>query len=107
MRTLYIHYFFGGEAVADHEAEEYVLSYDRELQELPEHAGTHIFVSTENVVHTTRLLIKQGRVKSRIIFLFINESGEHFELEPDSNGRIENWPVGFADHSERCSMALL
>jgi len=86
-----------GEAVPDGEAEQFV-------RDLVEHANKHVSVeksvSTQNVITAARVLKKEEGIA--VQFKFEDEI-----LVPDDDGRLSDWPDGFADFFDIILMRLL
>lgn len=61
-------------------------------------------VSTENIITCARALIAKGKVSHKNITFY--HEGE-FVDEPNADGRMSNWPKGFADHNDKWLMSLL
>ena len=91
-----VNYSKNGIAYPDFDLEERVLkSYNIELES--------IITSTDNVIHATRVLVCDGKIKhDDIEFQFEGA----FVGKPDVFGRMENWPDGFCDFEEKILVRL-
>ena len=89
---------FGGFPVGDHNAE-YVA---RSLKE------RSLCVSTENVIHAFRLLIKQGFfAPDEVDVFFEKDLGETLPVVFDKDGRTHDWYDGFCDVNDKVLQGLL
>lgn len=61
-----------------------------------------LMTSNALVVDFVRALVAEGVITDQVTILF---KGQH--LLVDANGRIENWPNGFADEQERALERIL
>jgi hypothetical protein len=62
-----------------------------------------IITSTDNVIHATRVLVCDGKIKHDDIEFQLE--GE-FVGKPDIFGRLDNWPEGFGDFEEKILVRL-
>jgi hypothetical protein len=63
-------------------------------------SGGTIEVSTENVINELRCRVKEGTV-SGVTFYFNDENGCMHTIEPNTHGRLPEWPKGFCDTWDR------
>ncbi len=103
-----IEYSPDGDAVADHEAEDFVRNLIEE-QKIAEEKVKFTFepnvnyeakVSTENVITIARVLKKLEGID--VLFKYKDEI-----LVPNNDGRLEHWPDGFSDFWDKCLRKLL
>ena len=53
------------------------------------------------IIEYLRLYVCRGIIKpEEIEFIFDNLKGQVFTMKTDKNGRLDNWPKGFCDHTE-------
>ena len=79
-----IEYGDHGEAIPDHNAEQRANGFLRSN-------STYICVSNENFIYAVRVLIKERVINHKqITFLFRGQL-----LQPNADGRLEEWPEGF------------
>jgi len=106
-----IEYSPEGQAIADHQAEEFVRGLvtnmietksliDAELSDSEAEVNLETSVSTENVIFAARVLKKETGVD--IQFKFKGEI-----LVPDKDGRLAECPDGFNDHFDHWLIRLL
>jgi hypothetical protein len=92
-----IEYCSDGMAVPDHKVEPLILTLVR-----ADNSGW-IKVSTENVIHGARAMIATRKINhEQITFRFDGE-----DLNPDKDGRLASWPIGFAGYVDTWSSQLL
>lgn len=96
-----------GQAISDFEIEDWANDIVKESQTpISNFTGERVIerkVSNELAINQIRVFIKQGKLNhSEVVFVY-NGS----ELKPDKNGRLENWPKGFCDHTENMLYTLL
>lgn len=89
-----------GEAVADGRAEEVVAA----LIARHEDGEWVVYGSgTDNVLHALRVAVRRGRIAHTDVSVRF----QGVDLGLDADGRIREWPAGFADYMETWLMALL
>jgi hypothetical protein len=92
-----IEYAPNEEAIRDADAERPALEF------LQLEGQQHICVSTDNFINAARVHICRGVIPhDQVVFLF-----DGMELRPDSDGRLDHWPRGFCDFTDRWLMELL
>jgi hypothetical protein len=92
-------YYRPGPAVSDFVLEATFKSLLHSLQE----RDVTLVCSTENLFTRVRVGIVQGDIShTDVLFRW-----QGLEFQPDKNGRIDHWPEGFLDTTERLLSDLL
>lgn len=66
-----------------------------------------ILISNGLAIHSIRAAVKQGKIPHRSLqFKYKSEDGMKI-LSPDHNGKLSEWPDGFADQYEKVMEKLL
>jgi predicted ATPase len=69
--------------------------------------------STENALNALRVAVKKGKIAHTDVVIFYNryngstEPVETWQLRVDCNGRLDHWPPGFADLTDRLLEKLI
>lgn len=105
MKLMLIYSRSGGGLLSDGECEGVIKFLYRTAP--PEGATLH--VSTENIIHAARVLIKEGVFDpNEVVFKLYRENNESLaEMKADKDGRLKDWPRGFCDvHDDLISRLL-
>lgn len=95
---LYVMYSERGTPYSDFECEQVLL----DLTHSEVYGPLVIHTSTENIILASRALHHRRKLVQGLYFLF-----RDYVLESDQNGRIREWPNGFADHADGWLLSLL
>jgi len=99
---LKIHYTKSGDAILDYECEKHVLvQYNYAISRSYD---INIYTGTELVIHTTRALIKEGKIDNEKVEFYFEDK---LIGKADKNGRLNNWPDGFCDCYDKIVDRLL
>ena len=93
MKTLYINYSKTGRPIADRNVEEELLLHTTDCDEFHD---VYINVSTGNVIDAVRYMKLTGQITCDVKLMF-----EGVDVPMNENCRIENWPDGFCDYTEK------
>ena len=104
-----VHYdAINGKAVPDGAVALYVDAALETAYELnPNEPTTYLLVGSEHLVHEFRLRIVRGQVShEHIIFKFIGEDGQNYEIKANEYARLAEWPRDFCDHTQKILMEI-
>ncbi len=97
-KTCLVYSRYGGMPIGDSEAN----LVARSLKELS------LSVSTENVIHAFRLLIKQGFFAPDEVAVFFEKTSDEFiPVVFDKDGRTFDWYEGFCDTNDKVLQGIL
>jgi hypothetical protein len=96
MKTLYINYTRTGTPIADCIVEEMILVHASLTGDVDIDRSMFWNVSTGNVIDAVRYMKLTGQITCDVKLMF-----EGQDVPMNENCRIENWPEGFCDYTEK------